>query len=352
MEDSILTPPTILCLYPSDILDRMRRFDETLLAADPGFDQETAEYFAVHTLTWGTGSTVTVAFLGGDKALHEQIAAAASKWSSHANVRFDFGVDPVSGAHRTWSRSDTNYAADIRIKFDIGPEGGQYWSMIGTQSRNPRVCPANEASMSLRDFDTKLPQDWETITIHEFGHAIGFKHEHQHPQGGCDDEYRWWDDPGYIPTSLSNAANVRCVYAYDATIVPDVNGKLPGLYRIAGGWPNYWSICTIDHNMRQLQNSSAYLLGPYDGESIMKYHFPAYMYRKGKQSACYSDKNDVLSDGDKAGAAILYPFARDQSEELAIRMTTILDDALALEAVRPDIQSFLEQQRGRFQSNQ
>lgn len=340
----MLTPPTMLCIYPTEVLDRMQAYDDALRYADPGFDPDTAEFFAVHNLAWDASSSVSVAFLGGSTVLHEQIAVAAATWTQYANIKFDFGVDIATGTYRTWTRSDAAYSADIRITFD---EVG-YWSTIGRQSNNAQVAPPNEPSMSLAKFDTALPADWEQIVLHEFGHALGFKHEHQHPAGDCDIEYRWWDDPGYVVTPLPNPQNIPCVFAYGDQLVVDDSGKRPGLYRIMGGYPNYWSICKIDHNLRQLEPSSAFLLGPYDENSIMKYHFPAFMYQNGDHSPCYSGENAVLSDGDKAGAAMLYPHEAGEIENVASQMVTLLDEALSFEAMRPEIQEYLETQRARF----
>jgi hypothetical protein len=54
--------------------------------------------------------------------------------------------------------------------------------------------------MNFEGFDKGTPSDWEGTVRHEFGHALGLEHEHQHPEGGCDAEWRWNDDAGYIPT--------------------------------------------------------------------------------------------------------------------------------------------------------
>jgi hypothetical protein len=243
---------------------------------------------------WKPGGTVTVAFKGGDAELHEKIAGVATEWSPHANIKFDFGRDPATGKYRSWRRSDKTYKADIRIAFR-DPEGG-YWSLLGTESRDPEVAPPGDASMNLEDFDKELPADWRGTVRHEFGHALGLEHEHQSPAGGCDDEYRWKDDPGYKPTRNEN----------DEFIV-DSKGRYPGLYRSLGGPPNEWTKKDVDAQMRQLTNSSAYKFGPFDKNSIMKYAFDAWMFKKGKASPCYSEgDNETLSTEDKARVAKFY----------------------------------------------
>ena len=59
----------------------------------------------------------------------------------------------------------------------------------------------NEASMNFERFNQQLPDDFRGVILHEFGHALGFEHEHQHPTQGCDAEFRWDDDPGYQLTT-------------------------------------------------------------------------------------------------------------------------------------------------------
>ena len=64
----------------------------------------------------------------------------------------------------------------------------------------------------------------------------------------------------------------------------------------------------VDFNLRQLPQSNAYEIGPFDKDSIMKYFFPAWMFTLGTASPCYTDSENLkISDGDKAGAAKVYP---------------------------------------------
>ena len=45
--------------------------------------------------------------------------------------------------------------------------------------------------MNLGGFTEELPDDWEATVLHEFGHAIGFLHEHQSLNSTCEEEFRW-----------------------------------------------------------------------------------------------------------------------------------------------------------------
>ena len=239
---------------------------------------------------WTPGQTIRVAFLGGSNTLRQQIADAASEWTQYANLVLEF-KDPSTDVFYEWSPSDTSYRGDIRISFD---KPG-YYSMVGTDSIS--AAPANMESMNFGGFDTNLPVAYATTVLHEFGHAIGFQHEHQHPIQGCESEFRFDDDVGYIPTKDS----AGCWYIADSA------GRRPGIYTVLGGCPNYWNKSKVDFNLRQLRQVRAYSLSSFDSSSIMKYYFDAWMFKSGTASPCYSPRNLVPSAQDKLGAATVYP---------------------------------------------
>jgi hypothetical protein len=245
------------------------------------------------TKRWSNGQTIKIAFKGGSEALHKQIADVASGWTQFANLHFDFGVDPATGKYRAWKPSDADFTADIRVSFD---QPG-YYSLVGRDSVDRIISRPNEESLNLQGFDQSLPADWKGVTLHEFGHAIGFEHEHQGPAAMCD--FRFDDDPGYVPTTDDFGQ-----------YIPDPAGKRPGIYTQLGGPPNNWPQAVVDHNLRNLPASSAYDEGPFDKNSIMKYFFEDYMFVAGRNSPCFTDtENVVLSALDKQGAARVYPRA-------------------------------------------
>jgi hypothetical protein len=256
-------------------------------------------------LTWDPGGTITVAFLGGSSALHQKIADAATEWTRHANVSLDFGQR--GRPFRLWSATDTAYSADIRIGFDNVIQPG-YWSLIGRSSIEPNIIAVNGPSMNFGGWDTRLPDDFAATVLHEFGHALGLHHEHSSPAGGCDNEFRFSDDPGYR----------RSVDEF-GEFVPDSAGRRPGIYTVLSGPPNRWSKAKVDFNLRQLPRSSAFDVGPFDNKSIMMYHFPAWMFVRGESSVCFSERNEALSPRDIEGIKRAYPHSESQRRELARR---------------------------------
>jgi hypothetical protein len=234
---------------------------------------------------------VTVAFRGGTRELQQAIAEAASTWTANGNIGLDFGYDPTTG-YRQWQTADTTSSAQVRVAFDaVG-----YWSCVGQDSLDPACAKPNQQSLNLQGFDQALPEDWRSTVLHEFGHAFGFEHEHQNPEGGCEQQFRFEDDPGYKDTKDSYGQ-----------FVADNSGRQPGIYKVLGGPPNNWPKQMVDDNLRKIPNSNAFGTSTFDNLSIMKYAFPAWMYVNGTKSSCYSTPNSDLSPLDRQGLATLYP---------------------------------------------
>ena len=273
------------------------------------------EFLVSDVLRWTPGSTVRVAFLDGDDALHADVAAATGQLTEVANLTLDFGVDG-SGAHRRWSEQDADYEAEIRVSFDL--DG--YWSLVGTDSTDPTVGRPSDAaggrpgqrSLNLGGFKTERPDDWRGTVRHEFLHALGFKHAHQNLRGPCESEFRWEDDPGYVPTQ-----NPR------GEFVPDAQGRFPGIYTYLAGEPNGWPREKVDHNLRT-EEAEDTIAGPFDRASVMLYRFDSFFYKTDPSPCTPTTEGIELSEGDKRGLRLLYPHTAEELSDIASRAGSAL----------------------------
>jgi hypothetical protein len=276
-----------------------------------------------HTRLWAPGQTLTVAFNGGSDDLYAKIEDTASVWTQNAGANLKFAFKDGSGHYMHWTTSDQTYAADIRIAFnpgDPGKDNGGNWSAIGTGSRDSTVegGASNQASMNFGGFDNQLPQDWTGTVRHEFGHALGFEHEHQSPSSGCD--FRFDDDPGYVKTTDQ--------YGWYTN---DSKGRRPGLYTYLGGKANYWPREKVDANLKSFSSASTrnYILGPFDKLSIMKYYFEPAMFKVGAKSRCYTGtENEVLSAQDLVGVRKAYPRDPAAAQQTAAAHADVLKSLL------------------------
>ena len=320
---------------PEDVISTMEVRDRWFTRSVP--PPEGGEAFVVEDLLrWQPGQTVRVAFLGGDTQLHSDIAGATQEITAACNIKLDFGFNAQTGTFRRWSTTDQQYAADIRVSFD---QSG-YFSLLGTDSKNPNIGAQggpvggrpNQRSLNLGGFHVQRPETWQGTTRHEFLHALAFHHEHQHPGGGCTDEFRWQDDPGYQPTRNENG-----VY------ISDEQGRRPGIYTYLAGAPNFWSRATVDHNLRRLPPEGL-TTGNFDRASIMLYRFPPLFYRSSPSPCAPSTNGQTLSAGDRQGLLHLYPFEQDEVTFLSARRMGALDLLLGAREVGDSLKEDLRAQ--------
>jgi len=268
-------------------------------AGDDGFGTS-ASVIIKDYRRWAPGSTVTVAFPASTSVspaelqVWAEIERLAKEWTGANAADLILQFRNPDGSFRTWSTTDSAHAADIRITF----AGRGYWSGIGRFSSEPRVFRANEPSMSLAGFVTNRPPNWQRVVRHEFGHALGFMHEHQNANIDC--RFRYQDDPGYVPTLSPRRA-----------YIPDTSGRRPGLIRWFSGYPNFWDEAKVRANLGPIGTTSIYtpddfVHTAYDPRSIMKYFFEPEFFQNGRQSPCYGDEATALSADDRSTAKSAY----------------------------------------------
>lgn len=168
---------------------------------------------------WPNGSTLRVRFIGGSAYVRNKVRQYVKAWSEHANIRFQF---VESGT------------AEIRVAFIL--RAGSY-SYVGTDALN---IPQSQHTMNFGWFyeESTEEKDYKSTILHEFGHALGLMHEHQHPEGGI----RW---------------------------------NREALYRYFGGPPNNWSRSQVDRQILNRFTRNETQFTRYDRNSIMHYSYPA-----------------------------------------------------------------------------
>lgn len=195
---------------------------------------------------WEPGQTVTVSFIGGTEYLRGKVEEYAKQWEEFANITLDF------------VESD----GMLRVAFI---EGAGSYSYIGDYALE---VPSSAETMNFGWFDENSPEDdFSSTILHEFGHALGLIHEHQHPEA----DLNW---------------NEELVYWYYS---------LP---------PNNLTREEVDINILGTYDPTYFTYNDYDVNSIMHYQFLGEFFEDG-QATPY---NTELSDGDKEIAGIIYPF--------------------------------------------
>jgi len=170
---------------------------------------------------WQPGTSLRVRFMQGEAELHDRVIATARAWL-------------VPGVKLDIAKAQPGEKAHVRIAFN---ENSGSWSAVGTDSL---LYPPAQPSMNLGWARLDTPEkDFSSVVIHEFGHALGLLHEHNHPGATI----RW--NKAAVNTDLSGA-------------------------------PNNWDQETIDFNVFAAFDKSKVITTDFDAASVMIYTVPAH----------------------------------------------------------------------------
>jgi serralysin len=199
---------------------------------------------------WDPGATINV-FLDNNTSsfVQRKVQQYALEWSKYANIKFAF----------VYNRSE----AQIKVGFDTAD--GKSWSMIG---KDVLFNPLGLNTMNFGWFtDNTSENEFSRTVIHEFGHALGFIHEHQSPVAGIQ-----WDKEKVYATFAEK--------------------------------PNEWTRGEVDVNVFNRYSRTSTNFSAYDRLSIMHYFFPDGLTTDGSSFSM----NTNFSPIDKQYAGIIYPF--------------------------------------------
>ncbi|MFM7672823.1 MAG: M12 family metallopeptidase [Bacteroidota bacterium] len=254
-------------------------------------------------LTWDPGQIIRVKFMpGGGKVLRDKVTVLAKEWEKYANVKFQFLPDNEPNTHirvklgkglghnsavgvlcKTFAPDehtlhlDTLYLADLDF----------YWSIVRKEN-----LPKPHNENLFRTLMSRYPNHWNekelyATVVHEFGHALGLKHEQSFP--------------GAIKWNKSDS-----VYDY---------------YEESQGWDRNM----VNHNVFDAVDQFYTNGSAYDPKSIMHYSVEAWQTTNG-----YSVGNNyALSEGDKSIIAALYP--RNPAEQKRVVPKVQIDNFKGLQ---------------------
>nr|WP_294783177.1 matrixin family metalloprotease [uncultured Flavobacterium sp.] len=198
---------------------------------------------------WKVGQTIKIKFLDGTPDEQEIVKKYAAQWTAYANLNFEF-VPKEEDTH-------------IRIAFNMGKPGA--WSTLGSSQllQSPTYL-TYQNTPSMRLGPVSDDRSSRRTILHEFGHALGLKHETTNPSSTI----KW---------------NLPKVYSY----YEDLMGM---------------SKDEVDSKIIGKPNVNDY--SPYDPLSIMHYYVPASLTLDGVSVAEQSE----LSETDKVSINKYYPF--------------------------------------------
>lgn len=186
------------------------------------------------------GEPIRVKFLDGLPAGRDDVMRIADEWTrcAETGLRFNY-YDEAGKPLSAGAPAATEF--EVRVSF----KGSGYWSYIGRKI--PSDVAATAPTMQLGGLDAAgvKPETRARKVLHEFGHAVGVRHEHQRKEViGCIDEQR----------------------AIDYYARP----------------PNFWGAATTRKNLLTPLPDDTALSTKYDYDSIMNYVIPREILKRGR----------------------------------------------------------------------
>lgn len=201
--------------------------------------------FGEKSTLWTDRNVLKVYFLDGTSHQRDLVRKYMVEWNGLGNIKIQ--------------EANKKSESDIRVSFKY--DGS--WSYVGTD--NKFIGNSNPTMNYGWIYDDTKDEEVRRVVTHEFGHAIGLQHEHQHPKAGIK-----WD-----------SVAVYDYYANMGWSKPDVNTQL---------------FTTFSEDQTNFTK--------YDRKSIMHYPVPSTLTLDG-----YSvDWNTNLSANDKKWVQTYYPY--------------------------------------------
>ncbi|MDF2451595.1 MAG: hypothetical protein K0S26_1099 [Bacteroidota bacterium] len=194
---------------------------------------------------WVNGTNLSYYFFevgAGSYVKNEDGTTTWKRWNGSAKekekVRLGFKKWEALGIGLSFTEVKSREEADIRIGF---MKGDGCWSCVGRESWS---VSRNQRTMNFGwDITTTSRANGIDTILHEIGHAIGFQHEHQNPEGGI-----VWDEKA--------------------------------VYENLFGDPNFWSKTDIRDNVLTPLNINDVEGSGWDPDSIMHYPFEPKLIKK------------------------------------------------------------------------